>query len=157
MMMRETNRNITEVIQDMLSGDITKIRYASCEICSLSQNHEKIMELIPYQAQMMKATKNINLGGLLAPNNRFLKKAFEIMDFYKQNQYCCPCCILGEDDNPLYLIAQGYFTLIDTVYVKDRQYIDYYIIDCNRCQNRYQVEMREYHYIWWNWTLLQTK
>ncbi len=35
--MRETNRDTTEIIHDMLSGDITKIRYASCEICSLNQ------------------------------------------------------------------------------------------------------------------------
>lgn len=44
--MRETKRTSKDILKDMLSGDMQKIWSASCEIVSLSQNHEKIMELV---------------------------------------------------------------------------------------------------------------
>lgn len=44
--MRETKRKSKDILEDMLSGDMQKIWSASCEIVSLSQNHEKTMELV---------------------------------------------------------------------------------------------------------------
>ena len=44
--MRETKRTSKDILKDMLSGDMQKIWNASCEIVSLSQNHEKIMDAV---------------------------------------------------------------------------------------------------------------
>lgn len=151
--MRETDKSIEIIIQDMLSGRAEKIWSAGCAICSLSQNHEKILELLPYEQQMADATKGIDLGGALVPNKRFLKRAFEIMDFHKDNNDCS-CCLLFEDDNPVHLVEDGYFTLMDTVYMSGSNYIDYYVVGCKNCGNLYQVGERVYHYPWWDWQLI---
>lgn len=74
--MKETDKTAQELIQDMLSGNAQKIWSASCGICSLSQNHNRIMELVPYKGQMYNEAKNIELGGNLALNSRFFKQAF---------------------------------------------------------------------------------
>lgn len=148
--MRETDKNSENIIQDMLSRDNHKMWKASCNICSLSQNHDKIVELLPYKDQMVTATINVNLGGATAPNNRFLKKAFEIIYFHENNTQC-PCCLLGEDSHPIHLVEDEYFTLLDTVCLEESSYIDYYLVSCNQCNKIYKVEQREYHYTWWNW------
>lgn len=151
--MRETKDNTQIIVQDMLSRDSHKIWSASCKICSLSQNHDRIMELVPYKEQMISATSNIELGGAVAPNSRFLQKAFKIIYFHKDNMGC-PCLLLGEDANPIHCVEDGYFTLKDTVHGKDSNYVDYYILYCKRCGRLYQVDEREYHYIWWNWHVI---
>ena len=55
----------------MLSGDVDKIWSASCAICLLSQNHDKVIEFVPYKEKMYYAARNIELGGAIVPNNRF--------------------------------------------------------------------------------------
>ncbi|MEG0276842.1 MAG: hypothetical protein RR630_07425 [Coprobacillus sp.] len=151
--MRKTNKTTEEIVKDMLSKDSYKIWEASCHICSLSQNHNRVIELLPYKDQMISATKGIALGGALGPNIRFLNKAFDIISFHENGDYC-PCCLLSEDSNPIHLIDDGYFTLVDTIYLKDSHYIDYYLVSCHRCHTVYKVEQREYHYTWWNWEMV---
>lgn len=148
--MRETTMSCQEIIQDMLSGDSHKIWRASCCICSLSQNHDRIVELLPYLHQIAYSTKNIDLGGKLVSNSRFLKKAFEIMDFHMKNMGC-PCCLLGEDFSPIDLVSDNYFVLMDTVYMNNSNYVDYYNVCCKCCGIIYKVEERDYHFTWWNW------
>lgn len=148
--MRESDKDVEEIISDILSRDASRIWSGSCAVCSLSQNHEKIVMLLPYRQKFEDATRGIALGGGLAPNSRYLNKAFEIMDFHNENKNC-PCCLLGEFFNPIHCVEDGYFNLINTVYMSDGRYIDYYILRCNQCGTTYKVEEREYHYTWWNW------
>lgn len=139
----------------MLSGDAHKVWIASCEICSLSQNHEKIMKFMPYVRKMRRATKNIELGGLFAPGSRFLKQVFRIFDFHKKMKEC-PCGLLGEDSNPKHLVEDGYFQLLqDTVSTSHAFGEGHYIVRCKRCQQLYNVEAREYHYTWWDWQAIE--
>lgn len=152
--MRETKRSSKDIIKDMLSGDADKIWSASCAICSLSQNHDKVMELVPYKEKMYYATRNIELGGAIALNNRFLKKAFEVMEVHEEGKEC-PCILLGGDSNPKHLLEDGYIELMDVVYSSNSGYIDYYMVRCNRCKKGYKVEEREYHYTWWSWQVLK--
>lgn len=87
------------------------------------------MELIPYKKKMHCATRNIELGGAIAPNHRFLEKAFEVLE-------------------------DGYFELVDVVYSGSSSYVDY-IIRCSRCKQVYKVEERMSHYMWWEWQVLK--
>lgn len=152
--MRETKRSSKDIINDMLSGDADKIWSASCAICSLSQNHDKVMELVPYKEKMDYATRNIELGGAIALNHRFLKKAFEVMEVHEEGKEC-PCILLGGDSNPNHLLEDGYIELLDVVCFSNSGYIDYYVIRCNRCKKLYKVEEREYHFTWWKWQVLK--
>ena len=68
--MRETKRTSKDILKDMLSGDMQKIWSASCEIVSLSQNHEKIMELVPHTDEMYRAVKKLEPGGFIIPHQR---------------------------------------------------------------------------------------
>lgn len=148
--MRETTTPTTKIIEDMLSRDPHRIWHASCEIVSLSQNHERIMELVPYKEKMQDATKGMDLGGVIAPNKRFLTKAFDLLHFYEKHQ-SCPCTTLGEDSNPCHLETDEYVTILETKYYDNSNYVDYYIVRCNKCHTTYKVEEREYHMTWWSW------
>lgn len=57
--MRETKRKQKDILKDMLSGDMQKIWSASCEIVSLSQNHEKIMELVSTPKSLREGLSNL--------------------------------------------------------------------------------------------------
>lgn len=149
--MRETDRNTKEIVADMLSGDIHKIWKASCEICSLSQNHNKVMELAPFKTTMLAATRDIDLGGMIARNNRFLKRAFEIISFH-ENSTNCSCQLVDDESDPHQMEEDGYVNIIETQYYENSSYPDYYMVQCNNCKKIYKVEEREYHMTWWRWT-----
>lgn len=151
--MSQTKKSTKELIEDMLSEDAQRIWSASCGIISLGQNHERIMELVPYLTQMKSKTNNIELGGLIHPNSRLLKKAFEVIEWHS-NGVGCSCSLLGEDSNPRHLEEDGYITITDTVYMNNSNYIDYYLAICHNCQTQYKIEEREYHSLWWNWIKL---
>ena len=50
--MHETQRPVKELVADMLSGDPHKIWHSSGEIRSLSQNHDRIMEIAHYKYRL---------------------------------------------------------------------------------------------------------
>lgn len=148
--MVETTRATKDILDDMLSKDSQRIWKASCDIMSLSQNHDKIIELVSYREQMYDATVGIDLGGMLAPNSRFLKGAFEVIDFHSKGEKC-PCVLLGENSNPRDYIKAGYFTKISITNLENSNYIDYYMIRCNRCNTKYKVTERMGHMFFWKW------
>lgn len=151
--MKQTTKSTNELIDDMLSEDAHRIWSASCAIISLGQCHEGIIELVSYLDQMKLKTKNIELGGSIHSNRRFLMKAFAVIEWHA-NGSGCPCCLLDENSNPNHLEEDGYITITDTVCVNNSNYIDYYLAKCNNCQAHYKVEEREYHSLWWNWIKL---
>ncbi len=148
--MRESKKTTKVLIDDMLSEDSKRIWSASCEIISLGQNHETIMEFVPYLSEIKSKTKNVELGGLIHPNKRFLKQAIETIEWHMSGKGC-PCCLLRENSNPRQLEAEGYITITDTVHMNESGYVDYYLVRCNRCKAKYKVEEREYHSTWWDW------
>lgn len=150
--MHETQRTTKELIADMLSGDRDKLWRASCEIRSLSQNHNRIMEIARYKYRLKFATRRIRSGWPPnTPQRLCLLKIFESINFHKKNRGC-PCCLLGQTDNPQHVVEDGYFDLLLTVpYTPERAINDYYILRCRRCGITYKVSEREYHFPWWEW------
>lgn len=154
--MKETDESIDIILQDILSGDSHRIWSASCAICSLSQNHEKIIKLLPYKQQIIDATDGIELGGAFATNRRFLERALEIMDFHKDNNGC-PCCLHSEDSSPMDFVNDGYFTLEEPADVIGESFPEYCIVRCNNCGKFYKAEPRMSHYIWWDWQIFDSE
>lgn len=155
--MRETTEATIEILEDLFSNTGHGAWRGSCAICSLLFNHARVMEFLPYRAQIRHATDDVDMGGLIGSNRRFLDKAFEIMDFHERNE-ACPCALLGEDSNPKYLKADGYVTIEKTVYEESPGFtnrVNYYIVCCKGCAARYKVEELEYHFPWWNWIALR--
>lgn len=149
--MHETQQPTKEIIADILSGDSHRVWSASCGILSLSQNHDRIKEIAHYKFRIKFATKRILTGWPYSIERRRLLKIFEIIEFHKKNKGC-PCCLLGQEDNPHHVVEDGYFDLLQTV---PRSPIcsvnDYYILRCRRCGVVYKVSEREYHFLWWDW------
>lgn len=148
--MHETQRTTKELVADILSGDSHKLWQGICEICSLSQNHTRIMEIARYKYRIKFATRRILCGWPYSLERRRLLKIFKIIDFHKKNKKC-PCCLLGQDDDPHYMVEDGYFDLLQTVPYADRNYNNYYVVRCRRCGTTYKVSEKEYHFLWWEW------
>ena len=154
--MRETKHTTKELVADMLSGDSRRPWHASCAICSLSQNHSRVMEFARYKHKIEFATKHILSGWPYSTERRRLLKIFEIIDFHQKNKGC-PCCMLGQEDNPHHVVEDGYFDLLQTAphFPVCSVNNDYYILRCRRCGVTYKVFEREYHYTWWDWHRLE--
>lgn len=145
--MENTPKNTRELLGEILSGDSHKVWASGSTIMKLSQNEECMKEFVPYLDEIRAKTANLQMGGLLAPNDRFVKKVIRILEYYK-NQKECSCCLLSQEDNP-----KDYETIEikEKVYVRDSNYIDYYVAECKKCNQKYKVYEREYHYTWWDW------
>ncbi len=145
--MENTSKSTNELLAGILSGDPKQVWCSSCTIMKMSQDDEQIKEFVPYLDEIRAKTANLELGGALAPNSRFVKKVIRTLEHYKTNQQCS-CCLLDENDNP------NFYKTIDIkekVYFKDSNYTDYYIVECKKCNQKYKVIEREYHYTWWDW------
>ena len=145
--MENNPKNIRALLEEIISGDFHKVRSSSCTIMKLSQNEECMKEIVPYLDEIQVKTANLKMGGLLAPNDRFVKKVIRILEHYKEQKECS-CCLLSGEDNP-----NNYETIEikEKVYVKDSNYMDYYVAECKKCNQKYKVYEREYHFTWWEW------
>ena len=156
--MSETKESTKELVEKMMSRDLFKMWEAGWEIHSLSQNPERVRELLPYKSQMEDAAKEIYIDKsakyAIAEYNstkNAVASAFKVLEDY-ENGIGCPCQLLDENSNPKQLEADGYISILE---VKDSGYAwpahEYFIAKCNRCGQKYRVEENEYHYTWWQW------
>ncbi|MDF2588507.1 MAG: hypothetical protein K0S41_2348 [Anaerocolumna sp.] len=148
--MIKSTKTTMEILQNILSHDTHKVWEASCNIISLGQDNERMKEFIPYLEDIRTNTRGLNMGGLIVPNQRFIDKAIEIIEFYKKDTGCS-CCLLGEDSNPSHEEKNGNMIIQDIIHIENSNYIDYYIVNCMKCNKKYKVFEREYHYLWWEW------
>lgn len=114
----------------------------------LTEEKAKGQEKILWRIQQ-KVHKNfwMRFYCAIAPNDRFVKKVIKVLEFYKFKQGCS-CCLLDRNDNP-----NNYETIDikETVHYKDSNWVDYYMAECKKCNQKYKVYEREYHYTWWDW------
>lgn len=66
----------------------------------------------------------------------------------------CPCILLNENSDPEDLIRDQSFERIETNFYENSSSINYYIVRCNNCKKLYKVIAHEYHYIRWEWILI---
>jgi hypothetical protein len=142
---------------------------ASCEIISLGQNRDKILPLIKHLTEIKQKTAGLNMGGGFAPNQRFIDFAIKTIEFHKENKGC-PCALFVEKfkltgdsidreiqyecTNPNEEAEKGNVKILDIVHI-EKKWVDYYLAECLRCGQKFKVEEREYHYIWWKWTKIE--
>lgn len=105
------------------------------------------------------------MAGAFAPNQRFIDFAVVTIEFYKTVGKC-PCALFTEKFkltkdvfkrkiqyegfNPNKEAEKGNVKILDTVYI-DNNWIDYYLVECEKCTAHYKVEEREGHYTFWSW------
>lgn len=145
--MENTVKSTNELLDEILSGNPHKVWSSSCAIMKLSQDDERIKEFIPHLEEIKSKTANLDMGGLLLPNDRFVKKVIKILEHYQKGQECS-CCLLDGNDNPTY------YKTIDInaeVNFNDSNRVEYYEVKCKKCNQKYKVYEREYHFLWWEW------
>jgi hypothetical protein len=150
--------NVEKVVTGLTSKESDLIRQAGLEVINNSQNQKIIESLIPHLKQIRNSTRGLELGGAFATNNRFYKFPIEIIEFYKsklsisnRNKKCS--CTLYVSKN-----YESFNPEKESVNKTIRQnvklignYNTNYEIQCEKCNKKYYVSEREYHYTWWKW------
>lgn len=152
--------DIKRIVQDMTSKDVDRIRKSGVEIIKNSQNETQIEKLFPYRDDIYESTKNLDLGGAFATNNRFYKFPIEIIDYHfalnsqhEKSQRCtCELYLKSYHDydpneeahnDSMSLLAKG---------IGDYTFV--YGMKCEKCGKRFNVSERHYHYVWYKWDIL---
>lgn len=147
-------RSINEIVEDITSHDRHKVWFTSCEIINDGQNHEVILPLVKYLSEIKKKTKGLHMGGLLAPNQRFVDFAIRTIEFHRDSKEC-PCVLYSNYElfNPSKEAEKGNIKIIETIMLNEN-YPDYYLVECKKCGRKMKVSEREYHFTWWQWDAL---
>lgn len=88
---------VNEIIDNMTSNDVSRIRISGTTIIRNSQNESFIQELIPYKKRIEQSTENLILSGVIESNDRFFKFPLEIIRFHEElkstfkEQNSCTC------------------------------------------------------------------
>lgn len=145
--MVDTEKSTKELLGELLSGETRLVRSACSAIIKMSQDEERIREFIPYLTEIKAKTANLEMGGGLAQNKRFVQKVIQVIEYYKSGRGCS-CQLFGQDDNP-----EKYDTieLKEQVKYQDKCIHIYYIVECRKCHQKYKVSEELYHYVWWDW------
>ncbi len=64
----------------------------------------------------------------------------------------CLCVLYEMDDqfNPVQEQTDGHVRVVDTI-LAETGCVDNYLCECAYCAQKFKVEEREYHYLWWKW------
>lgn len=140
-----------EIMNKISSRDSHQIWESTCEIIALGQDREALNPLLILTDKIHELTKGIELGGAFAPNSRFLTAAVKTLEFHRDSD-ACTCSLYGLHDcmNPKKEVDNGFLQLDNIVRVEDK-WVDYYEASCTRCNQKFKIEEREGHYMWWKW------
>ena len=139
-----------EILEDLLSRDPHRI-WSGCGAVRQLRDRAELVLLAEHAPEIRKATKGVNLGGMLRPNAVQLEHAFRILEFAARSADCL-CGLYTTDDayDPNREAENGHVRILETVLTADR-WVDYYRCQCASCGKKYRVTEREYHYTWWRW------
>jgi hypothetical protein len=156
------HENVAQVVQDMTSRDVDRIRKAGLAIIQHSQNEAYISQLIPYRDTIYQHTRKLDLRGALATNNRFYTFPITIIDHHTLLQKAantanrCTCDLYlktYQDFNPNEEARNNTITLVASAI---GAYTWVYGITCEKCKRRFHVSERHYHYVWYKWDILSS-
>ena len=139
-----------EILEEITSRDTHKVWRSSCHIISISQNNDEIKPLLKHIDEIKSKTKDLDMGGAFAPNQRFIDSAIKVLEFH-ENLKQCPCfLLLGLGRDPNKEVEQHSVKIINITYMED-SWVDFYNVACEKCSTKYKVIEREAHFKWWKW------
>ena len=147
-----------QMLSDFLSKDVNRIKKASCEIIDFSQNREKMLPLVGSLEIIREKNMDLDMGGMIMRNRRFLDFALEIVEFHKSNKGCS-CMLYSQSGdstffNPTKEELNGNVEVVKKAMDGNSSYVDYYLAKCNKCQCEFKVIERVYHMPWWCWEMV---
>ncbi|MCX2746185.1 hypothetical protein OO013_20080 [Mangrovivirga sp. M17] len=139
----------------MTSRDVGLIRKSGLDIINNSQNEDVITLLIAHRDDIYNATRNFDLGGAFATNNRFYEFPIEIIDFHRElilsNNTKCTCDLYFKSYSDFDPNKEGENPTIELFAKGIGDYTNVYGLKCNKCESRFHVSERHYHYGWYQW------
>jgi hypothetical protein len=157
-MLHKIKMNSEKIIQDLTSMDSQRIRESGLVVIQNSQNEKVIESLIPSLTEIKHATNGLNLGGRFATNNRFFEFPIEIIEFYKnqnsllnRNKECSCCLYLSKSYECFNPEKESENESIQLNTKLKGNYTQDYDLQCLKCNQKYYVSERHYHYVWWHW------
>lgn len=145
-----------QIISDITSKDVSRIRIAACEIISFSQDKEKVLQLKDFRQLIIDKTAGLKMEGAFAPNRRFVDYALNIIDFHASDKRC-PCNLYSEfkyECNDPNKEAELGNILINDITKIENNWIDYYSCSCKKCGQNFKIFERDGHYTFWEWEKL---
>ncbi|MGT2743381.1 hypothetical protein [Streptococcus plurextorum] len=137
-----------ENLEKLLSDDRQK-RY---EVIVYLSHHVQNPAIIKPYAWVLKPYERLNDYELRENSYRThrYRKVAKALQFY-QDAKGCACQLFDEVDNPKDFIEMGLLKKLSAEPGPDDSVYGQVCVECLRCGTFYQVYMREYHYIWWEW------
>jgi uncharacterized membrane protein len=146
-------KSTSALLEDITSGDATRVWSSSCEIIRLRDTSELdcLAANIP---KVLRSTKDLELGGTFLPNAVHLKFALRKLEYYKSHAGCL-CRLYREYQmyNPQEEAKDGHIRIDGITYI-DGKWVDAYACTCTSCGTKFRVEERESHYTWWGWSVV---
>ena len=94
-----------QLIADITSCDTHKVWSSSCEIIALGQNAKQIKPLIEYLPLIKKRTGRLVMGGMFAPNQRFVDFAIRTIEFHRDSIECY-CTLYAKGSGGSYFLIK---------------------------------------------------
>ena len=133
-----------DLLDDLLSGDPTRIWSASCAVRTLRDRAE-LQRLSSHIDSIERSARDVPLGGMVRSNSTHLQFALLKLGFVANSNECL--CRLYEKDD---LFDPGKEEEAGNVRILSKDLYDC-VCACSLCGTRYRVEEQEYHYLWWRW------
>ena len=145
--------NANDIVEKITSRNTHDVWLAACRVIDISQDRSKVVPLVQSLSKIKKRTKNLDMGGLLASNQRFVDFAIRVIEFHRDAR-TCPCCLYLEHGvDPNKEVTKENVTITTTVQIDGNcNWVDFYELGCNKCDRKYKVLEREHHFMWWKWT-----
>jgi hypothetical protein len=137
------------ILADLLSGDSHRIWSASWAVMRLYDR--PALSMLAGQCDAIEnATRDIELGGLLASNRDALEAALGKLRFAADGTACL-CKYYGRFDrfDPDTEAENQQIEIIE-----DNKSEWYAVCRCTHCARTYKVMRHEYHWPWWSWQAL---
>ncbi len=154
-----------EIIEFITSQDSHKVWEAACRIINMGQDYDKIAPLIAHLPLIKAKTEGLHKGGGLVSKQHFIDFAIKTIEFH-ESSHECPCALyvkeyqLNNDVvtrmhqydgfDPNREIEKGNVKILNTTLIQNNQGYSY-LVECTKCEEKYQVEELEYHFQWWHW------
>ena len=144
---------MSRLLDKLTSGDPHQIWESACAIATLRDASE-LNILCAHLPDIERATRGIELGGMLYPNREHLSFALRKLPYYKAGAGCL-CHLYPERlmFNPVAEEEAGNIRILETTRSSD--YNAMYRCECALCGTQFLVEEGEYHYTWWQWSQMK--
>lgn len=134
------------LLDDFLSGDPTRIWSASGAVRHLRDPVE-LAQLAESVDLIEERSRGDALGGMMRPNTSHLEFACRKLRFFASSNECL-CALYSQDD----LYDPDREAKAGSVVVEGENLAEWSsVCRCTACAAIWDVEARQYHYMWWAW------